>query len=250
LIASLTSQERIYPRGISSWVTLGGSDRTTSLAGWWRLFVSQPLFLTTLLAWVLRLGLWFRFLFGMAILDLRLIPSHPDRTGGLRFVSLSLRGLRWLGAALGAVVAGSVAEGFFFDHQPLESFQVMIVALIVIVLILVVGPLLVFFRPLIRARSTGILAYGSLGTAMGREFQSQWLSRKTSVNPETLARPDFSATIDLYSVVEGVYSMKAVPFDIRALIPLVYMTLFPFLPVLLAVMPLKEVLKYAAKLVL
>ena len=41
-----------------------------------------------------RLLLWACFKFLMSRLDLKLIPGHPDHTGGLKFLSSSLRGFR------------------------------------------------------------------------------------------------------------------------------------------------------------
>src|SRR5262245_33159063 len=66
--------------------------QSLSLAGWWHALVSLPMMLILFFGWLWRVFLWGRFLFLVARLDLRLIPSHPDQAGGLLFISTSLRG--------------------------------------------------------------------------------------------------------------------------------------------------------------
>jgi len=59
-VASAGSQ---YPTSESSWVApIVGGERHLSLAGWWRLLVSQPLLLALWGAWLWRIVIWARFL--------------------------------------------------------------------------------------------------------------------------------------------------------------------------------------------
>src|SRR5262249_27714323 len=81
-----------------------------SPAGWWHALISAPILLTLIIGWLWRLLVWCRFLWIMARLDLRLIPSHPDGVGGLRFVSCCLRGYRLIAFGMGAIVAGACAD--------------------------------------------------------------------------------------------------------------------------------------------
>jgi hypothetical protein len=60
-----------------------------SLAGWWLGCVSLPLIQFILLRWYFRLLIWTRFLWQVSRIDLRLVPTHPDRAGGLGFLSTS-----------------------------------------------------------------------------------------------------------------------------------------------------------------
>jgi hypothetical protein len=100
---------------------------------------------------------------------------------------------------------------------------------------------------LLRAQPRGRLQYGALATAMGQEFERRWLQPGT-VNPESLAVQDFSATTDLYSIASNVYRMRIVPLDLRSLIPLALATVLPFVPVILVALPFKQVLELVGKL--
>jgi len=52
-----------------------------SMAGWWLRCVSLPLFQFLLLRWYFRLFIWARFLWQVSNIDLRFVPTHPDRAG-------------------------------------------------------------------------------------------------------------------------------------------------------------------------
>jgi hypothetical protein len=57
-----------------------------------------------------------------------------------------------------------------------------------------------------------------------------------------LGQPDFSSTTDLYSVVSNIYQMRLIPIDITSLEILGIVMLLPFVPVVLLIVPVNEVL--------
>jgi hypothetical protein len=124
----------------------------------------------------------------------------------------------------------------------LFSFIYVIVAVVILSLVLFVGPLLVFGGKLVEARRRGILHYGGLAEAVGRQLERKWLDDGKNVDEGALDVPHFSATTDLYQVVSNVYQMKTFPIDTQDLIALIVVTLLPFLPALLFEIPLDEVL--------
>ena len=249
--AALASAGSQYPASESSWVApIIGGERHVSLAGWWRLVVSQPLLLILWGAWLWRIAVWARFLWQVARLDLRLVPVHPDLAGGLGFVATSVQGFSPVAFALGASTAGGIAEGVLLEGHALEAYRWVPGILILLVLGLFVAPMLVFSTPLIRARVRGAFAYGELAEALGRRFEQRWLGRGPDLDEDVLAAPDFSATTDLYSIAANVRNMRLVPFDLRGLIPLLVAALLPFVPLVFAVIPLKQLLLFAKRLVL
>src|SRR4051794_10098250 len=61
------------PRALPDWQGMGGSYvAKSSLAGWWHKLVSLPLLLVLILGWLWRVFLWWRFLWLMQRLELRL----------------------------------------------------------------------------------------------------------------------------------------------------------------------------------
>ena len=232
-----------------SWHRRGSASAfQLSPVGWWHALVSLPLLLTIFFGWLWRLVLWTRFLFLMCQLDLQLIPSHPDGAGGLKFVSSSLRGFRLVSLACGAIVAGSIADQVLQGKQPLD-FKYLAIGLIVFLVILFAGPLTIFLKTLRATKRRGIFEYGALARTVGAQFEAKWLRQKESIDQTPLEVQDFSATTDLYSVVNNVYGMRDVPFTLRDLIgPIGVAAMLPFIPLALLVMPVEAILRGAVKL--
>ena len=237
--------------GMATWrVRLLPPDTSiSSNAQWWRLIVSQPLFLLCVGRWCWRLLVWHRMLRSIGRLDLNLVPSHPDRAGGLLFVAQSIPALAPFGFALGCGVAGTLAgpEGSHVIAPAVLGGTVAV--LVASLLTMAVAPLLWLARPLRRAQLRGVFEYGELAARIGRRFETRWLRERHSMH-DALSAPDFSATADAYSVVDIVYGVRLVPVRARPLLALVAATLLPFLPGAIALVPASEMLHYAAKLIL
>jgi hypothetical protein len=239
------------PQDVQAWQQYGDTGLPPfSLAGWWHVLMSLPLLLFLLFSWLWRLGLWWRFLVLIARLDLKLVASHPDRTGGLAFLSTSLRGFRFVAGALGAIVAGMIMNSVIHRGAALTEFYERIIVLVIVVVVCTAGPLLVFVGVLRVARRRGMFQYGSLAGGVGREFEQKWISTPGSLDEGVLQIQDFSATTDLYQVVENVYAMKDLPFDLKQLSYVVVATLLPFVPVVLMSIPIKVVVEELARLLL
>jgi hypothetical protein len=233
------------------WHRRGSSGLALSPAGWWHALVSLPLLLIIFLSWLWRLALWTRFLFLMSRLNLHLIAGHPDGVGGLKFVSTSLRGFRLISFALGAVVAGSIANRQIHQGtQPLD-FKNPVIGLMVFLLILFAGPLTIFLKQLRETKRRGVFEYGALARNVGTQFEAKWLRQEGSVDEMSLEVQDFSATTDLYSVAANVYAMREVPFTLRDLIvPIGVSAMLPFVPLALLAMPMELILRGVVKLLI
>lgn len=239
---------KVPPDEVPSHYWLNGDYRTLSLAGWWNALVSVPLFILLFFGWLWRAFLWARFLWLITRLDLRLIPSHPDHAGGLMFVSDSLRAFWLVGFALGAIVAGQVANRITLYGESLATFKHIAIGLVVFVLILFVGPLTLFIGKLRETKRRGDFVYGALAGEVGRQFERDRLNRESVSDEGVPNAQDFSSAANTYGIVANVYGMKDLPFGLRSLGLLVAVALAPFVPVALMVMPLTEIIKDFAKM--
>jgi hypothetical protein len=212
-----------------AWHGLGNGS--FSVAGIWHQFVSLPILLFLMLGWFWRLILWGRFLFEVSRLELRMIPSHPDGSAGLKFVGISLQSLALGPCALGAILAGTIANRILHQGDTLLSFRMMILGFIVVMLALTAGPLLSFTPKLLEAMHRGALEYGAMARAVGRQWERRWLSGE--VRDEVLRTDDFVTTNSLYSIVSHVYTMNVVPVEWRNLVTVVLASILPFIPVAL-----------------
>jgi hypothetical protein len=238
----------VSPDELPSWYWLKSGYQGLSLAGWWNALVSVPLFILLFFGWLWRVLLWARFLWLMSRLDLRLIPSHPDHAGGLMFVGDSLRAFWLVSFALGAVVAGQVANRITIYGESLATFKHIVIGLAVFVLILFVGPLTLFIGKLRATKRSGDFEYGALAGEVGRQFERDCLKRERGADEEAPSVEDFSLAANIYGIVANVYGMKDFPFGLRNLGLLVAVALLPFVPVALMVMPVNVIIKDFAKM--
>ncbi len=227
-ILGLSVPLRFFPH----WHLAGdGHALMFSAAGWWDTLVSAPLLVLLLLGWLWRFALWTRFLWLMSRLDLRLISSHPDQSGGLAFVGMSLQPLSIVAFVLGTIIAGAVANRVLHDHLPILEFRYVVPVLVVLIVAFFSAPLLVFSGKLLVAWRRGVFEYGSLARGVGRQMEARWLNQ--SPTPESLDANDFSATTDLYAIVSNVYAMNMVPATLKNLAVVAIGALLPFVPVVL-----------------
>jgi hypothetical protein len=214
-----------------------------SLAGMWYGYVSLPLFQFLLVRWYYRIFIWMRFLWQVSRIQLGLIPTHPDRVGGLGFLANTVFPFMPLAVAHGALLAGLIANHIFYVGAALPEFKVEIVVLAVFLLCLVLGPLLVFAPQLAQAKRIGNREYGALAERYVREFDTKWLRSGAPVDEPLVGSADIQSLADLANSFEVVRTMRIAPITRDALVRLVAATLAPVVPLALTMMPLEELLK-------
>jgi len=90
----------------ATWYATSSADGSKlSLAGIWYGYVSLPIFQFLLMRWYFRLFIWTRFLWQVSRIELSLVPTHPDRVGGLNFLSNTVYAFTVLAVAHGARAA-------------------------------------------------------------------------------------------------------------------------------------------------
>ena len=161
---------------VTSWYGTHVDGRLSpSLAGWWMGLVSLPALQFLLLRWYFRLFIWARFLWQMSRIDLRLMPTHPDRCGGLGFLASVSHAFAPVLLAQGVMLCGMIAGRIFFMGEPLLKFKLDLIGLVFVMLLFVLGPLLVFAPRLAAAKRTGLREYGTLAKRYTDEFDHKWL---------------------------------------------------------------------------
>jgi hypothetical protein len=211
-----------------------------SLAGWWFGLISLPLWQFILLRWYFRLFVWARFLWHLSRIELKLVPTHPDRCGGLGFLSEVCTAFAPFLLAQGAALAGTIANQIFFSAATLPEFKVEIIALVAVMQFAVFGPLLVFLPVLARAKRIGLREYGALAQRTVREFDDKWLRGKA---PEGDVVAGFGGSYDI------VKAMRIVPFTRQAIFQLAVLTLLPLLPLTLTMISFEQLLGRILKIV-
>ena len=214
-----------------------------SHAGIWYGYVSLPIFQFLLCRWYFRLFIWTRFLWQVSRIDLRLVPTHPDRVGGLGFLSNTVYAFIPLLIAHGALVAAQLANRIFYLGATLRGFMIEILVLVIFLISVVLGPLLVFAPQLAHAKRTGLREYGTLAERYVREFDAKWLRGGAHADEPLVGSGDIQSLADLGNSFEVVRTMRVAPFTKETILQLAAATVAPVAPLLLTMMPLDELLK-------
>jgi hypothetical protein len=225
------------------YATTSAEGSKLSLAGMWYGYVSIPVFQFLLIRWYYRLFIWARFLWQVSRIELNLVPTHPDRVGGLSFLSGTVYALTVLAVAHGAILAGPLANRIFFLGAALTQYKAEIALVALFMLCLVFGPLLVFAPQLAQAKRTGLREYGALAGRYVREFDTKWVRGGAPADEPLVGSGDIQSLADLGNSYEVVRSMNIAPISKEAVLRLVAATLLPIVPLALTMMPLEELLK-------
>src|SRR5512143_1625014 len=228
----------------SSWYTVKtDSGFKLSLAGMWYGYVSVPIFQFLLVRWYFRILIWARFLWQVSRIDLSLVPTHPDRVGGLGFLSTIVYAFMPLALAHGALLAGLLANRIFYLGDTLPEFQIEIALVVIFVQCLVLAPLFLFSAQLAAARRMGLREYGALAERYVREFDAKWLRGGAPADEPLVGSGDIQSLADLGNSFAVVRSMRLAPVSRDAILRLSAAVLLPVVPLLLTMMPWEELLK-------
>jgi len=214
-----------------------------SLAGVWYGYVSLPIFQFMLVRWYFRLIVWSRFLWQVSRIELSLIPTHPDRVGGLGFLANTAYAFAALAVAHGANLAGPLANRIFYLGAALPEYKGEIAIVVAFVLCVIIGPLLVFAPQLAQAKRKGLREYGTLAERYVREFDAKWLRGGAPADEPLVGSADVQSLADLGNSYEVVRTMRIVPTTKEAVLRIGAATLVPIVPLLLTMMPLEQLLK-------
>jgi hypothetical protein len=150
-----------------------GNGEQMTMTGWWYSFIGLPLYQFVFFRWIWRVILWWRFLWQFSRLNLRLLPTHPDRAGGLGILEMGQSSFVFLVFPMSAILAANLADEKIREVLTLASFTPTIAVYLVLSLLFVVGPLLIFASKLIRAKRRGLVEYGDLADVLFGAFQEK-----------------------------------------------------------------------------
>ncbi|MGH7726618.1 MAG: hypothetical protein ACREOU_14415 [Candidatus Eiseniibacteriota bacterium] len=235
----------------NSWIAdPSGPAFGRSAAGLWQALVAAPIYSYLVVEWLRRIAIWDRFLFHVSRFDLKLVGSHPDRAGGLGFLSFGQAAFGTVLFALSAGFAASVAGRILFEHDELETHLPVIITVVLIEILAILLPLFFFGPVLRRGRRKAWMDYAHLAGRQSQAFAGHWLGKRPPDDEELRASPDVSTTTDMAGVFDVVAEMGPNALLKRTGIAVAGPAIIPFLPLALTVVPLSEILKALAGLVL
>jgi hypothetical protein len=234
----------------ATWYAMPGGRWHLTPAGVWYVFISIPILQFVLLRWYVRFFIWYRFLWKVSRIPLDLIPTHPDRAGGLGF----LGGVSYtFGPILfgqGAMLAGLIASNVLYHGGKLLSFKLQAGSFVVFFVCVIFGPLLMFTSQMARSRRKGLAEYGLLAQRYVADFREKWIFGRGAHPEELLGTGDIQSLADLGNSYTVVQEMRMVPFGLKDISRLAAATAAPMVPLLLLVWSPEEVIMRVMKVVL
>ena len=234
----------VFDNGHTDWYVSGsGTDIQLSKAGWYFTMISLPIYQYLLMRWLWRVALWWQFLWRFSRLDLSLLPTHPDRAGGLGILEMGQSGFGVIIIAMSAVMSANVASYIFHHEAALSQAVPSIVVFTLLSILFITGPLFLFVQKLANARLRGLVEYSDLGDDLFRAFDNKWTGKNDEEQRKLLGSADPSSLSDYGFSFDVVSGMRVIPFSKKGILAVAFMALLPFAPLLLIQYYLKEALR-------
>ena len=219
----------------TSWMgAISHNNIDLTIAGWWYMLISGPLFQFILFRWLWRFLIWGRFLYRVSRLPLELHTTHPDFSGGLGMLGLAQQTFTVVFVAFATVVSSTIAHGMLVEGATFEQSRLEVVVFVTICVVLIYAPLLFFAKQMYTARRLGLVRYGALGYQLSKAFARKWVKEdEADVGEELKDSADASAMADYGATFDTARSMRFMPASLRNIGTAAGALLIPFLPLYL-----------------
>lgn len=223
-------------------------DGKLAFGGLWFLWVVRPLSSLLLLAWLWRLLLLTIWLANMARLEPELVPTHPDRTGGIGFLEELPVAFSLVTFAVSLQICARLAHEVLQHGARIQSFQFLLIGFAVTWSLLLLAPLFVFMPQLVRQRRQALLQYSSLVGRQGRLVQRRWIDGEDVGEQDILDAPEIGPIADAADMYDAVRRMRPMPIGLRSSLGLLLPMIIPLLGLYALQAPLRELGMYLLKM--
>jgi hypothetical protein len=128
-------------------------------------------------------------------------------------------------------------------------FLYVMAAWLVLIIVLFVLPLTAFMRPLGEFKKRTLLESSALAERANRAIEQRWLGHARE-QKDAPAPADSPSRSDLATVYEAARKMKSLPLSKASVLPLAIAVLVPMVGVGATQLPIKEVFKFASRLLI
>jgi hypothetical protein len=216
------------------------TDTHLSAAGSWYRWVSVPLLRFFLLRWAWRALVWNLMLLRLSRLPLVLVPTHPDRAGGLGFLATCQASFGSIIFAIGCTVAAAMRERReLAGLADLVRYASPLLVLAVVAVVAIFAPLALFCPVLLRAKRRGDEHFSALAALHSQRFEARWFgqeawARRCAQEDDVLGAPEISSLQDLGTSFEAERQMRFVPIGRRPVVAVALSAVVPIVPVLMS----------------
>lgn len=241
---------RLYDQGnlTSTWIFT--EDGVLTIPGYWYYIISAPIFQFFLYRMVWKFFLWVYFLFRLSRMELNLVATNPDLSGGLQFVGATNLYFGIIGFAQCCIVSAQIAEWVTLGRYQLSDHYSTIAINVLVDSFILMLPIMVFVPKLYRLRLQGRMDYSLVAMGYVRAFEEKWVKGINPENEKILGSSDVQSLADLYNSYAIVDQIRTIPIKPRMLLNLVIIIALPYAPLAFFVIPADEILKTAIKFII
>ena len=210
--------------------------------GVWFGYVVRPIFLVLLLGWLWRIALLVWLFARLGSLRLLLVPSHPDRAGGVGFLEKLPTAFAPVGLALSAMLASRWAHQIVYHGMTVEKFKLPAVMFVVVWALLLLAPLVPLMPALRAAKRVALPSYAAIVAEQGRQVRRRWIDGTTKIDGSLLEPAGIGVTADAANLFNAVRSMRTLPLGRTTVVDILAPIAVPMLIVAALQIPLKTLL--------
>src|SRR4029453_75145 len=208
--------------------------------GVWFAYVVRPMFIALVLGWLWRITLIGGLFARLGGLGLSLVPSHPDRVGGLGFLKRLPGAFAPVTLALSAVLASHWAHAIVYHGQTLGALKIPAAVFVVVWSLLLFAPLAAFMPGLRAAKIAALPPYAALVAEQGRLVRRRWIDGTTTAETPLLEPEGVGPIADAAAMFDAVRSMRLLPIGKSSLAGIAVPILVPMLVVVALQIPIRS----------
>jgi hypothetical protein len=226
-----------------SWAAAGADF---GFGGWWFLYVAKPVFVILLLGWLWRIALVILLFQRIAKMNLSLVPSHPDRCGGLGFLKKLPMALFLVTFAVSAIIASRWMHDVLYHGQTLAALKAPFAVFVVVWGAMMLSPLFLFAPRIAAMKRDALLSYGALIGTHGRLVHQRWiLGRNVSGASDAgdiLDAPELGPVVDISAIYDAVEKVTPLPIGKSSVMMVLIPIILPMLLVISQQIPIRDLL--------
>lgn len=204
-------------------------------AGWYAMLIGLPIMSYIWLRCVWKIGMWYWYLRRVSQLKLVFVASHPDRTGGIGFLSEVQAKFAIVILAFGiSNILSTVGYKIAIENAPVNLPPVwgMVAGFAIGAPVLFLSPLLLFTKQLGRVKKRAMAQFREKAMRSALKVEEQWLNSQDTPERDEELRSELARLNLLTGFYERIHGMRVVPFDIRSAGQLIGSAVGPMLPLL------------------
>jgi hypothetical protein len=174
---------------------------------------------------------------------------HPDRAGGLGFLSGSVLAFAPVQMAQTVILAGFIGDRIWHGGAHIGAFELDIIVAVVVLVVIVLAPLSFFIMRLEKAQQLARGEYGILASRYVTDFRRKWIEGHSERVEPLLGTQDIQSLSDLGNAYNVASGMHLLPFRKETVLQLTIIVALPFLPLLLTMAPLHDIIQRLIKFV-